>query len=91
MPEKKNDENIIDIVRAMCALQFVVILIVVNFIPNLDRKLIILLSAVFGILVSGAVSRNFIRNKVTESIKPLGEDFYKTGKISPDPEDKNKS
>jgi len=82
---KIEDEKILSYTKMLCIGQFVVLLIVTYFIPSLDKKFILFLSAVLGILAYGAANRSFVKHRVDETTQKLSDDFYRTG-VSKDSE-----
>ena len=65
------NEKTLGIIYGVCIGQFILALILTTIVPTLDKKLTMLVSAILGILISGAARRSYSGFLVHESTRPL--------------------
>ncbi len=70
-----DDKNkmFIAVAYAFCIVQFILVLVITMVYPHFDKKLMLGLSAILGILISGNVRRIYKQHRFDESMKPLDD------------------
>ena len=74
------NEKTLKIIYGICVGQFALAMILTSVVSTLDKKLVMLASAILGILAAGAARRSYIEFQVNESNKSVDPNFLKDNK-----------
>ena len=78
MTSKKDAmKKFVTAIYAFCAAQFIFVFILTLILKYLDKKLMLMLSAIVGIVLSSVVRQSYHAHLVDESTKPLDEKTLK--------------
>jgi len=68
-----NTKKFVQAIYVFCVVQFILVFILTLIFKYLDKKLLLMISAIMGIVLSSVVRRSYYKSLLDRSMKPLDE------------------